>query len=133
MLKRFFIIAGILPLFFISCDPAAVILIHVTSGPGNSFKAYVDKNFGWKYSEKKNEQTLISLSSDMPKRDTMLFFGIGTWPEERVKELVMKTDSIVIVTPNEKKVYKEPCDILKFYMSRRKGMMEQRIEINVGK
>ena len=125
--------AGILPLFFISCDPAAVIHIHVTSGSGNSFKAYVDKNFGWKYSEKKNQQTLISISSDNPKRDTMLFFGIGTWPEERVKELVLQTDSIVIETPKEKKVYKDPCDILKFYMSGRKGMMKERIEINVGK
>ena len=115
------------------CDPARYLSMRCGKDPKSSLSVYCNKQFisRWNNDTGKTAIHLPIIIGGNIKRDTVFFFGIGTWQNDSlIPQYAKNVDSIVFINDKSCTVIRQQSEISKYLLRHRKGAMKQILEIS---
>lgn len=130
MSKFFSLLLFLTLLFFTSCDPGMILKISTTD-KNNKIIIYAKKSM---LPHAGNDSTKMILQippeNNPSKKDTLFFYGIGTWQDSGfVGEFAKSFDSIVIYQSKNRKVIRGNEAIKNYLIQNRSGAMKNVIHL----
>lgn len=115
-------------LFFISCDPARILVIKAAKKNNASVMIY--GNGSIIPQQNANEKILIQIPSKDNEYETTYFYGLGAWGDSTsILHLTNNIDSIIIVNNTNKKILKNKQEIHSFLLKSRHGFAKSILSI----
>ena len=113
-----------------ACDPGLCLRVTVKK-TGDFVLVYANKHFLPHANDSGKIVFQIPPENQPQIKDTILFYGIGTWQnKEYVMNFATEIDSIVVGTSGKQKIIKNSASIFNYLWERRKGAMKSIIEIS---
>lgn len=113
------------------CDPARVLIIDPSARLPLAVTIYSSPAFYPHGNMEEGQHQVVRVSSfpEDTLHSQLYFYGLGRWDTAIVTYQVLLTDSIVLTTPESRRVISGEAELYDYFMQHRKGILHQRIDI----